>query len=632
MVRIAQRGSRLAGLVPRRMKRWILLVTDAVLVSFAIYFALALRFETWTPTAELRTYFPAIAALLPLQLASFQISGLYRPVLRYVGFDLLVLSSRAILLSTLLTVFCGFFFRLGQLPRSVLANDALLALLFVVGVRLSIRWVLYNHSSPLSNGAACRYAVIYGAGAAGSQLARALEQDHTYRVLAFVDDDPQLHGQRINGTPVFGPASLPRLFERFTIETILLAMPSATGDRKRDILQQLRRYPARVKTVPGIVEILSGQVTIRQVREIEIADLLGREEVSPYPQLLRVNIAGKGVLVTGAGGSIGSELCRQIAQQPPRVLVLYELNELALYTIDMELAETYPDLPRAACLGSVADAALLRKAIATYSIDTIYHAAAYKHVPLVEMNPTQGALNNVGGTYVAARVARECGVKNFVLISTDKAVRPTSVMGATKRVAEMVLQALAAEGGATQFAMVRFGNVLNSNGSVVPRFRKQIAEGKPITITHPEITRYFMSIPEAARLVIQAGALGRGGEVFLLDMGKPVKIYDLAVQMIELSGLVPDRDIEIRVVGLRPGEKLYEELLIEANRAVKTCHPKIFSAKEAMLPWEQLEPLLDQLLAAARGGDRDRTLALLRQLVPEYCKTVRAAMPKALSR
>jgi FlaA1/EpsC-like NDP-sugar epimerase len=357
-------------------------------------------------------------------------------------------------------------------------------------------------------------------------------------------------------------------------------------------------------------------VPIDKLRNVDISDLLGRAEVLPDPSLLRVNITDKAVLVTGAGGSIGSELCRQIAQQDPRILVLYELNEFALYSIETELAETYPNVPRVAYLGSVTDGDRLSEVFERHQVETVYHAAAYKHVPLVENNAAQGIINNAYGTMVTAQTAEKCGVDTFVLISTDKAVRPTNVMGATKRIAELVLQALATK-SRTRFVMVRFGNVLNSNGSVVPRFRQQIAAGKPITLTHPEMTRYFMSIPEASRLVIQAGAMAQGGEVFLLDMGEPVRIYDLAVQMIELSGLVPGEDIEIEITGLRPGEKLYEELLIGGN-SMATNHPKIFAAREAMMPWDRLEPLLDQLFVAAYQKNLTKLRSLLKTLVPEY--------------
>lgn len=615
-------------MLSRRMKRWIFFAIDSVLFLAAIAAALALRFEQLFPLEQIRDYLWAIALLIPVKLLVFYLMGMYRPILRYAGLEFLSTALKAIALSSGLIVFLLFFLQIQQLPRSVLINDALLTLLFIVGVRLLMRWLLYSSNSPIAQGGNAKSVIIYGAGAAGSQLAQALFHDDTYRVVAFVDDDCQLHKQLINGITVYSPKQLPSLIKRYDIKTVLLAIPSADGKTKRRIIQNLKHLPVTVKTVPGIAEILSGKVSISHLREIDITDLLGREEVTPVPHLLSINITDKSVLVTGAGGSIGSELCRQIAQHQPHCLVLYELNELALYTIDLELAETYPEIQRYPCLGSVTDAKRMQEVIEQYQVETIYHAAAYKHVPLVELNPAQGIINNVYGTLVAAQTAKECGVKNFVLISTDKAVRPTSIMGASKRVAELILQAFAHQQRSTRFVMVRFGNVLNSTGSVVPRFRKQIAEGKPITITHPQITRYFMSIPEAARLVIQAGALGQGGEVFLLDMGDPVKIYDLAIQMIELSGLVPGKDIEIQFVGLRPGEKLYEELLIGNGDIINTCHPKIYAAKEAMIPWEILEPQLNALFAAAHQADPAKMIEILQFLVPEYqSKSLRSQLP-----
>ncbi|HEY9845301.1 MAG TPA: nucleoside-diphosphate sugar epimerase/dehydratase, partial [Candidatus Caenarcaniphilales bacterium] len=402
-------------------------------------------------------------------------------------------------------------------------------------------------------------------------------------------------------------------------DTILLAMPSVDRGTKRKILDHLKSLSIPVKTVPGISDILSGKVSINEIQNIDIADLLGREEVLPDPWLLQMNVTGKSVLVTGAGGSIGSELCRQVAQQSPKCLVLYELSEFALYNIDIELAELYPTLRRVACLGSVSDQTHFSTVLSQHKVDTIYHAAAYKHVPLVEANPAQGIFNNVLGTLTSAQSAINCDVSNFVLVSTDKAVRPTNVMGATKRVAELILQALADQPEmTTRFTIVRFGNVLDSSGSVVPRFRKQITEGKPITLTHPDATRYFMSIPEAARLVIQAGAMGKGGEIFLLDMGEPVRIYNLALQMIRLSGLVPGRDIDIKITGLRPGEKLHEELLIDRDNVSATRHPKIFCAHETKMSWEVLQPCLEALFKKAQLADSAAIITQMQSFVPEY--------------
>ena len=605
----------------RSQKKWIFITLDLILLGASLVFAFAARFESLAVFDILMEYFPITVITLLVKVAVLQTLGMYRPILRYVGLELFYKVVYAIALSYGIIVFIAFFTETEQLPRSVLLNDALLSILFMVAVRLSIRWCLYNPQSPFFIGKPAPKVIIYGAGEAGTQLAQALYHQQTYHVIAFVDDNPQLHQQQINGVTIFPSNRLPILIQHYGVKIILLALPSVQGQIKQKILDSLKTLPVTVKTVPGLSEIISGKVPLSQLRQIDITDLLGREEVPPLQELLSINITEKVVLVTGAGGSIGSELCRQIAQQEPRLLILYELNEYALYTIDQDLSETYPDLPCIPCLGSVTDETHFRNLLTQYQVETIYHAAAYKHVPLVEYNPTQGVINNVYGTFTVAKSAKDCGVKDFVLISTDKAVRPTNIMGATKRVSELILQSFAQqEYHRTSFVMVRFGNVLDSNGSVVPRFRKQIAERKAITVTHREITRYFMSIPEAARLVIQAGALGKGGEVFLLDMGEPIKIYDLALQMIELSGLEVGKDIELKITGLRPGEKLYEELLIDTNIATETCHPKIYAAKEYNIPWHKLETPLYALLEAAKEEDYEKMMSVLRWLVPEFNK------------
>ncbi|MBD1935820.1 nucleoside-diphosphate sugar epimerase/dehydratase [Microcoleus sp. FACHB-68] len=608
-----------AASLSRPQKHGLLIAIDIVLFLAAIYGAFGLRFNTLDPVAEILPYTWLIFLLIFIKLFVFLALGIYRPVLRYTGLEFLFSAARAVLFSSGAFVVLAYLLEFLQLPRSVLLNDALLTLLLVVGVRVSMRWIVYhltyqpNYSNPPER------VVIYGAGEAGSQLAQALTYHNGYHLVAFVDDDVSLHKQIIQGLTVYSPKDLAKLLAQKSFDTILLAMPSVDRAAKRQIIERLQCLSVPVKTVPGIGEILCGKVSLSEIRDIDIADLLGREEVVPDPELLRMNITGKAVLVTGAGGSIGSELCRQIAQQAPKCLILYEQSEFALYSIDMELTEAYPKLHKVACLGSVTEQMQLSAILYKYKIETIYHAAAYKHVPLVEANPAQGVINNVLGTLTVARCAIECGISNFVLISTDKAVRPTNVMGATKRVAELILQALAAQPEMTTcFTIVRFGNVLDSSGSVVPRFRKQIAEGQPITLTHPDITRYFMSIPEAARLVIQAGALGKGGEIFLLDMGQPVRIYDLALQMIQLSGLVPGQDIDIKITGLRPGEKLHEELLIDCANVSQTRHPKIFCANEAKMLWEFLHPRIEALLAKARRDDHTGVIAQLQSLVPEY--------------
>ncbi|HEY9811617.1 MAG TPA: nucleoside-diphosphate sugar epimerase/dehydratase [Halomicronema sp.] len=608
-----------AASLSRRQKHTLLIGIDIILFLIAIYGAFALRFSPINPLDKILPYTGLITLLIFIKIISFITMGIYRPVLRYTGLEFFFSATKAVLLSSGTFVLLAYLLEFLQLPRSVLLNDALLTFLLVVGVRYSMRWLVCQLVYRAGQNKPPQRVIIYGAGAGGTQLARALAYQSNYNLIGFVDDDASLQNQIIQGLTVYPPSYLPRLVTQKKLDTILLAMPSVERSVKRQIIEQLQTLSVSVKTVPSIGEILAGKVSISEIRDVDIADLLGREEVAPDPELLKMNITGKSVLVTGAGGSIGSELCRQIAQQQPKCLVLYEMSEFALYNIEMELGETYPNLNKIACLASVLDKNRLSSTLYKYEVDTVYHAAAYKHVPLVEANPAQGIVNNVEGTLTAARCAVDCGVKNFVLISTDKAVRPTNVMGTTKRVAELILQGLAAQPEmTTNFSMVRFGNVLDSSGSVVPRFRKQIAAGEALTLTHPDITRYFMSIPEAARLVIQAGALGKKGEIFLLDMGEPVRIYDLALQMIRLSGLVPGQDIEIKITGLRPGEKLYEELLIDGDNITPTRHPKIFSAREAKIPWEILQARLEVLQTAARHNNRGEIITQLQHLVPEY--------------
>jgi FlaA1/EpsC-like NDP-sugar epimerase len=453
----------------------------------------------------------------------------------------------------------------------------------------------------------------------GCQLARSLQNDPHYRLLAFVDDNPDLQHRVIQGFRVYPPSQLALLHQKTAFDWVVLAIPNLDKARKRQIIESLETLPIVIKTVPPLSKILSGEATINQIRSVDVSELLGREEILPHPELLGKNVTGKAVLVTGGGGSIGSELCRQIAFLKPKCLVIYELNEFSLYKIDLDLSENYRDLRKYAYLGNVLDRNHLDRVIQQHQIETIYHTAAYKHVPLVEANASQGIYTNVWGTLNVAQIAIENSVSNLVLISTDKAVRPTNIMGASKRCAELVVQALAAlPDSSTCCAIVRFGNVLDSSGSVVPRFREQIAQRKNITLTHRDIIRYFMSIPEAVRLVIQAGAMAKGGEVFLLDMGEPVRIYDLALQMIRLSGLELGQDIDIEITGLRPGEKLYEELLIDTGKARPTAHPKIFCANEHFLAWEKLQIKLEQLLNSIQVNDRQGLVRSLQDLVPEY--------------
>jgi FlaA1/EpsC-like NDP-sugar epimerase len=556
---------------------------------------------------------------IAIKIGLFWYFGIYQQVLRYIDGGFIFTISKAVIASFVAIAIAANLFVNPAIPASIPLVDGMLTLILSIALRLSVRLTLGRMRSINYPCQDVRGVVIYGAGSAGCILAQALAGGQAKRPIGFVDDNPYLQGRNVQGIRVYAPAELIKLKANIGFEEILLAMPSIEGHRKRDILQKLQVLGVTVKTVPSINEILSGHVSINRVRELDIEDLLGRKAIAAHSELLQHDITDRVVLVTGGGGSIGSELCRQIAKQHPKMLIVYELHEFALYQMDLELGENYPNLHKVACLGSVTDAQALTQVLEKYGVQTIYHAAAYKHVPIVEANPVSGIINNISGTLITAKCAVACGVSKFVLISTDKAVRPTNIMGATKRVAELVLQGLAdLPTHNTCFTMVRFGNVLGSSGSVVPRFREQITSGKSITLTHIDITRYFMTIPEAATLVIQAGAMAKGGEVFLLDMGEPVKIYDLAIQMIRLHGMEPHKDVTIEIVGLRPGEKIYEELLIDCNAALPTGHPKIFCAREAKLSWQDLAPQISNLLEAAAECEVTECVTALHNLVPEY--------------
>jgi FlaA1/EpsC-like NDP-sugar epimerase len=563
---------------------------------------------------------------IAIEIGLFWYFGVYQQVLRYTDWAFLFKAFKAVAIGSLLTAAISPLFPNNTISTSILVNNGILTLILAIGFRSVVRSMLDRVRKIVSPTQNVYRVVIYGAGSAGCILAQTLTGTGGERPIGFVDDNPALQGRHIQGTRVYSPTELLNLKETNSFDLILLAMPSIEGERKREILAQLQVLGVPIKTVPSITEILSGHVSVNKIRELDIEDLLGRKQIVPNPELLQHDLTDRVVLVTGAGGSIGSELCRQIAKQHPKLLVMYELHEFALYRVDMELGEDYPELNKVACLGSVADAQAFSRVLTQYRVQTIYHAAAYKHVPMVEANPVAGMLNNIGGTLTAAQAAAACGVEKFVLISTDKAVRPTNIMGATKRVAELILQGLAEvcadhdhrQPHNTCFTMVRFGNVLESSGSVVPRFREQIAAGKSLTVTHTEITRYFMTITEAATLVIQAGAMAKGGEVFLLEMGEPVKIYDLAIQMIRLHGMEPFQDVQIEITGLRPGEKIYEELLIDCDAAIPTGHPKIFCAREAKLSWQDLAPQLGRLLTAATNSDAAECISIVHRLVPEY--------------
>jgi FlaA1/EpsC-like NDP-sugar epimerase len=524
---------------------------------------------------------------------------------------------------TFATIFT--FWSVDGVPRTIGLIQPILLLMLVGASRAVARVLLGGLYHQQLRKAALPQALIYGAGSAGRQLASAMVNSLEIRVVGFLDDDDRLHGHLLNGLPILNPGDLTEFLSEVPVTDVLLALPSVSPRRRNEILNSLKVHKVAVRTLSGLSDIAIGKVSLSDVRDLDIDDLLGREPVMPNHILLAKNVIGKVVLITGAGGSIGSELCRQIMAVGPKKLLLIEQNEFALYAIHQELEEKRSNKKTilVPLLASVKDEDRMREIMSTWHPDTVYHAAAYKHVPLVEHNPAEGIKNNVMGTLCAAQVAAENGVADFVLISTDKAVRPTNIMGASKRLAEMTLQALAATNSGTKFSIVRFGNVLGSSGSVVPKFRQQIRDGGPITLTHPEITRYFMTIPEAAQLVIQAGAMAKGGDVFVLNMGQSVKIMDLACRMVELSGLTvrdehhPDGDIQIAITGLRPGEKLYEELLI-GNNPESTPHPRIMKAHEDFMPWLELEFNLRELMILLSSNDVSIIRLMMVRLVAGY--------------
>ena len=613
--------------LPRLSKRLLVASVDISLCVVTVWLAYCLRLESWHSLSGVQ-WMPVIGSVA-LALPVFIRFGLYRAIFRYAGWPAMVTVLKAIGVYSLFFMVIFTAIGVDGVPRTIGLIQPVLLFLAVAASRLFARYWLGG----LYRGMLARYArpkvLIYGAGSAGRELAAALRNSPEMELVGFLDDDKRLHGNVLNALRIYSPADLQGLVETLNISLVLLAMPSASRKRRNEILHLMLESKVSVRTLPGVMDLAQGRVSTTDLRELEIEDLLGRDPVAPNHILLGKNIRGKVVLVTGAGGSIGSELCRQIIALAPTTLLLIEQSEFALYEVHQELQQKLARLADGSStrlvplLASVRDEDRMREVMDAWRPNTVYHAAAYKHVPLVEHNPAEGVKNNVWGTWVAARAAVEFGVQDFVLISTDKAVRPTNIMGASKRLAEIVLQAMAEHSGSTKLSMVRFGNVLGSSGSVVPKFRQQIKDGGPITLTHADITRYFMTIPEAAQLVIQAGAMAKGGDVFVLDMGEPVLIIDLARRMIELSGLSvrddenPDGDIEIQVMGLRPGEKLYEELLI-GNNPESTSHSRIMKAREDYLPLDLLEEKLNALRVALDVNDVGVGRMMLSQLIAGY--------------
>lgn len=619
-------------LLPRPTKQFLVLGMDSLLCALTVWLALCLRLESWVVPQG--GQWLAVGLSLVVALPVFVLSGLYRAIFRYSGMAALMTMTRAVAIYAVLYAGLLTVLTFPLVPRTLgLMHPPLLLLAVGASRALARYWLSGGFQSQVKRNALPRV-LIYGAGSAGHQLAAAMAHSREMRAVGFLDDNASLHGKELSGLRIFNPSQLHHLAKRLDVSDVLLAIPSASRQRRNEILELTRESHVAVRTLPGLMELAQGQVHASDLRELDIEDLLGRDTVPPHESLFSKNIRGKVVMVTGAGGSIGSELCRQIIKSAPARLLLVELSEFALYAVHQELTtliskdHPVPHLELLPLLASVRDEDRMLEIMSTWKPHTVYHAAAFKHVPMVEHNPAEGVKNNVLGTWTAAKVAAEQGVVDFVLISTDKAVRPTNIMGASKRLSEMLLQALAVQSSDGQdcktcFSMVRFGNVLGSSGSVVPLFRGQIKDGGPITLTHPDITRYFMTIPEAAQLVIQAGAMATGGDVFVLDMGKPVRIIDLASRIVELSGLTvrsdakPEGDIEIQITGLRPGEKLYEELLIGDN-PLPTNHPRIMKAHEDFMRWPKLIDRLHVLISALNANDVPTIRRLLKELVPGY--------------
>jgi len=617
----------------RIQKQLIMVCFDSIMVVLTLLASFSIRLGYWYLPSSNLAWWICIPPIFAIPI--FVRFGLYRSMIRYISFRSLWDVTKAVSLYTIILGLFGFMLTLEGVPRSVIIINWMFTLLIIGGSRVFLRFLLkfnfqFKNKKNTKKPIIKRRVLIYGAGDAGIQLTSALNYSHEYNLVGLIDDSKKVQGIQINGLTVFSPDAIDVVIRKKEVNEILIAMPSIPRHKQFAIIAKFEQYPVVVRMLPGITDLVQGKVSINDLRDVNILDLLGRSSVDVNKDLLVKNINNRVVMVTGAGGSIGSELCLQIILLKPKALILYEINELSLYIIDKELSNymalnsnVINPIKIYSLLGNVNNKKRLSEVFSRFEVDTLYHTAAYKHVPIVELNNSEGVINNIFGTLNCAEASIEAGVGTFVLISTDKAVRPTNTMGASKRVAELVLQALSTQEAITKFSIVRFGNVLGSSGSVIPLFKKQIKSGGPVTITDKNIVRYFMSLGEAVELVIQAGSMGKGGEVFLLDMGEQVKILDLALKMIHLSGLElkdkshPEGDIEIIYTGLRPGEKLYEELLIGGD-VLETDHPRIMRALEDKLSWIKLAPLLDQLKDSVDSNDQEKLRRLLIQLVPDF--------------
>ena len=601
------------------------MLVDSFVIVFILLASFSIRLGYWyLPNNDLVLVIfgaPLIAIIIFIKF------GLYRAMTRYASFDVLRSIFQAVSLYALVWGVIGFMSAVDGIPRSVILINWIFLLLAIGSIRIAANWVL-TKGIVLKNNFQLeenrKRVLVYGAGEAGIQLVGALKYSFEYEPIGFIDDSKLLQDNNIGGLNVYSPNSISDVINNLKVDEVFIAIPSTSRSRRQNIINAFKSYPVIVRILPSLSDLAGGKISVNDLREVSISDLLGRDSVPPNKALLSKNITDKVVVVTGAGGSIGSELSRQILLLKPKILILYEINELALYSLEKDL--TKMDSQKIAIypiLGDIKNKNRLTKVFKYFKVNSVYHAAAYKHVPMVEFNNTEGVDNNIFGTLCCAQAAIDVGVETFVLISTDKAVHPTNTMGATKRCAELILQALSEKYSGTKFAMVRFGNVLDSSGSVIPLFKKQIKEGGPVTVTDKDIIRYFMTISEAVELIIQAGAMGKGGDVFVLDMGKPVSIDDLAKKMIGLSGLKiknksnPDGDIEIKYTGLRPGEKLFEELLIGDNTS-HTDNRFVMRAKEDMLSWNELKPILDSLKNEVHKCNQEKIRKLLIQLVPGF--------------